>query len=136
MATSDTARYRANWQDEIDSASLYRTLAEAEPRAQQGEALRPPQRRDRRARQRQAEAVGALRPRPQRRDEHHGERAETGEHDAHRDLSSDDAALHRDAGERDHGQAPRDHRRPGRREAQRNRCFCRTNTTSDLGATR
>ena len=30
MPQSDTARYRANWQDEIDSAALYRSLADSE----------------------------------------------------------------------------------------------------------
>jgi hypothetical protein len=29
-----TARYLANWQDEIDSAALYRAVAEVEPQAQ------------------------------------------------------------------------------------------------------
>ncbi|WP_336359645.1 VIT1/CCC1 family protein [Haladaptatus sp. ZSTT2] len=33
----DTARYQANWQDEIDSASLYRTLAETESQPQLAE---------------------------------------------------------------------------------------------------
>ena len=31
---SDLARYRANWQDEIDSATLYRAVAEAESQPQ------------------------------------------------------------------------------------------------------
>jgi len=30
MAGRNVRRYRANWQDEIDSAALYRVLAEAE----------------------------------------------------------------------------------------------------------
>jgi VIT1/CCC1 family predicted Fe2+/Mn2+ transporter len=34
MTQSDSARYRANWQDEIDSAALYRSVAEAEPNPQ------------------------------------------------------------------------------------------------------
>ncbi|WP_338729244.1 VIT1/CCC1 family protein [Haladaptatus sp. DJG-WS-42] len=34
VGMADTARYQANWQDEIDSASLYRTLAETESQPQ------------------------------------------------------------------------------------------------------
>ncbi len=30
MAGQDVRRYRTNWRDEVDSASLYRVLAEAE----------------------------------------------------------------------------------------------------------
>ena len=40
MIATDVARYGANWQDEIDSAALYRTLAEAEPRAPLAEVYR------------------------------------------------------------------------------------------------
>lgn len=37
---NDTTRYRANWQDEIESAYLYRALAEAEPQPQLAEVYR------------------------------------------------------------------------------------------------
>src|SRR3954454_15077916 len=40
MATKDTARYQANWQDEFDSAALYRTLATAESRPELAEVYR------------------------------------------------------------------------------------------------
>jgi VIT1/CCC1 family predicted Fe2+/Mn2+ transporter len=39
-ASGDVARYLANWQDEIDSATLYRTMAEAEPQPQLAEVYR------------------------------------------------------------------------------------------------
>lgn len=37
---NDLTRYRANWQDEIESAYLYRALAEAEPQPQLAEVYR------------------------------------------------------------------------------------------------
>ena len=37
---SDLARFRANWQDEIDSAALYRTLADLEPSEQLSQVYR------------------------------------------------------------------------------------------------
>jgi VIT1/CCC1 family predicted Fe2+/Mn2+ transporter len=40
QTTGDVARYRANWQDEIDSAALYRALAAAEPQPQLAEVYR------------------------------------------------------------------------------------------------
>jgi VIT1/CCC1 family predicted Fe2+/Mn2+ transporter len=40
MATGDADRYLANWQDEIDSAALYRTLAAAEARPELAEVYR------------------------------------------------------------------------------------------------
>src|SRR5262245_61613176 len=40
MAESDFARYRANLQDEIDSAALYRTLADVEAQPQLAEVYR------------------------------------------------------------------------------------------------
>jgi VIT1/CCC1 family predicted Fe2+/Mn2+ transporter len=39
-APGDVARYLANWQDEIDSATLYQTMAEAEPQPQLAEVYR------------------------------------------------------------------------------------------------
>lgn len=40
QTNSDTERYRANRQDEIDSAALYRALAELEPNEQLSELYR------------------------------------------------------------------------------------------------
>jgi VIT1/CCC1 family predicted Fe2+/Mn2+ transporter len=40
MSDPDVARYQANWQDEIDSATLYRAVAEAEPQEQLAEVYR------------------------------------------------------------------------------------------------
>lgn len=40
MAPTDAARYRANWQDEIDSAALYRAVADAESNEQLAQVYR------------------------------------------------------------------------------------------------
>lgn len=42
MTTADrnSARYVANWQDEIDNAALYRAVAEAEPQPQLADVYR------------------------------------------------------------------------------------------------
>jgi len=40
MAEADIRRYRANWQDEVDSAALYRALAEVEPQPALAEVYR------------------------------------------------------------------------------------------------
>ena len=40
MSQPDHARYRAHWQDEIESAALYAAIAEAEPQPQLAEVYR------------------------------------------------------------------------------------------------
>lgn len=40
MSEDDVARFRANWQDEIESAALYRVISEAEPQEQLAEVYR------------------------------------------------------------------------------------------------
>src|SRR5581483_2965155 len=40
MATNDTARFRANWQDEIESAALYQAIAAGEAQPQLAEVYR------------------------------------------------------------------------------------------------